>query len=279
MNEPTTTAVVIVAWKNTDALDECLAGLVDQSNPPSEFVVADNDADLGDRIDAWTDRLAVRHVAMGSNRGPSAARNAGVAATESALLLFLDDDAVPQSGWVAAYVDLFADPVIAAARGRVEPKRGHLLNELARAYDLGPDVRPSVINTEGNCAMRRAVFEGIGGFNEDMYGHEGAEISTRIMAEHGDDSVVYTPDAVISHDYADGFVDYVTKRFRHGTMLRHLEVGATRRAAARSVRRSRWTWRRVLSLPVKLIGVGAELLGWVWSYLGRAPRSSPAVRS
>lgn len=267
MDASSTTSVVIVAWQDTGVLDDCLTGLEAQAMPPTKIIVVDNAADLGDRIDRWRGRLPVQHLAMGSNRGPSAARNAGVAASSGDLVLFLDDDAVPNPAWVQAYVGLFVAREIAAARGRVEPRQGRLLNELARAYDLGPDVRPSVINTEGNCAIRRSVLERVGGFNENMYGHEGTEISMRIIEEYGESAVVYTPSAVIRHDYADGVGDYLSKRFRHGHMLRHLGITSTRHAASRSVRHTDWTWRRTLTLPIKIVGIGSELAGLAWSYV------------
>jgi GT2 family glycosyltransferase len=262
-------AVVIVVWKPHPELDECLEGLVRQTNPNIEVFVADNGADVADRVERFQDRLRIRHVPMGGNRGPSAARNAAAALAIAEVVMFLDDDAIPADDWVAALLGALDAPGIVAARGRVAPKAARLLNELARAYDLGGATRPAIINTEGNCAIDRRVLLDLGGFNDEMFGHEGAELSGRIIDRHGVSSIVYTPEPVIFHDYAKSLSDYLRKRFRHGRMLRHLDLAHTRHAASTSRRRSTWTWRRLALIPVKVLGIVAEAAGLAWSVVDR----------
>lgn len=258
-------SVVIVAWQNHDALDVTLSALTGQSVGDFEVIVADNGAGLADRLRHWRDRLDIHHVDLGSNRGVSTARNTAAQTARSDVICFLDDDAEPLAEWVAALQRALEPPEVVAVRGRVVPQTASVLNELARAYDLGEEVRPAVLNTEGNCAITRSVFEAVGGFNEAMFGHEGAEISSRIVAAYGTQSIVYTPDAVIRHDYVSSLPGYLRKRFRHGRMIQHLDFGRVRQAAARSVRRSPWTLRRLALIPVKLAGVGAELIGVLWA--------------
>lgn len=266
---PPSSSVVIVAWQDHGALDDALLGLTQQTDLDFDVIVADNGAGLADRVRSWQDRLDLRLVELGSNRGVSAARNAAVEVAQGDVVCFLDDDAVPAENWVAALREALISPQVVATRGRVVPRTASLLNELARAYDLGPEVRRAVLNTEGNCAVKRSVFTTVGGFNEKMFGHEGAEISSRIVAEYGPQSIVYTPDAVIRHDYVSSVWGYLKKRFRHGEMIQHLDFGRVRHAAARSVRRSPWTVRRLALVPVKIAGVGAEVVGVVWAWLRR----------
>ena len=49
----------------------------------------------------------VRHPV---SRGPAAARNAGLAATHTPFVVFVDSDVVPQPGWVSALFRHFDDP-------------------------------------------------------------------------------------------------------------------------------------------------------------------------
>jgi GT2 family glycosyltransferase len=263
-------AVVVVAWKYTNDLERCLAGLAQQTVSGFEVVLADNGAGIAHVADRW-EALDLTVIDMGGNVGVTRARNAAVAATDADLLLFLDDDAVPDTRWVQAYCELFANTDAWAARGKVVAKSPGLLNDLARAYDLGTVVRPAIINTEGNCAIRRSSYDLVAGFNEQMYGHEGAELSLRLVDAAGrEDAVLYDPSAIIHHDYVDSLAGYVRKRYRHGLMLRHLDRRSAGRAAKRSRRKSRWTPTRIALGPVKVVGVGVELLGYLRSLVARS---------
>ena len=256
---------MIVAWQDLDELDETFAAVTSQTAEGFEVIVADNGAGLSRRLEPWLSKLNMVHLDLGENRGVSAARNAAVAIARSNVICFLDDDAVPAPDWIESLCAAVAVRGVVAARGRVVPREATMLNELARAYDLGDSVRPAILNTEGNCVVDRTAFAKVGGFNEDMFGHEGAELSTRILAQFGDGAIVYTPDAVISHDYVSSVAGYLRKRFRHGSMIKYLDLGQARAAAARSVRRSPWTIRRVMLIPVKVAGVVVEVVGLLWS--------------
>ncbi|HEV8238793.1 MAG TPA: glycosyltransferase [Thermoanaerobaculia bacterium] len=99
-------SVVIPTYERLDVLPEVLAGLAAQRGAPDfEVVVVDD----GSR-DATPDFLAryagplALAVLRQENRGPAAARNAGVAAARGELVAFLGDDTVPEPGWLAAHV-------------------------------------------------------------------------------------------------------------------------------------------------------------------------------
>lgn len=262
---PASVAVVVVAWQDHDELDVTLDALARQSVSGFEVIVADNGAGLAERLADWVDAFPLRHLDLGANLGPSAARNAAAATTDAELLLFLDDDAIPEPDWVEAFVGVMSATGARAARGRVRAKDGSVYNELARAYDLGEVVRPAIINTEGNCCVRADAYAAVGGFDEDMFGHEGAELSHRLLDGAGPDAIVYTPHAVIQHDYVDGLAGYLRKRYRHGAMLRHVDPAITRWAAGKARRRSPWTPRRVAMVPVKVLGIAAECAGFAGS--------------
>ncbi len=266
MSSINSVAVVIVAWQDLPELDDCLESLRTQRDRDFEVIVADNGAGLAERVEPWANRLTIRHLDLGENLGVSLARNRAVEACDAEILLFLDDDAIADADWVATYRSVFDDSSIAAARGRVRGKSDSMLNDLARAYDLGDERVSAIINTEGNCAIRRTDFERVGGFDPKMFGHEGAEISSRLAATRGsEDAIVYEPSAVIYHDYVDSVGGYLKKRYRHGMMVEHLSMEVLRKSAVKSRRRAKWTRERVALLPVKAAGVGAEAIGAVRS--------------
>jgi glycosyltransferase involved in cell wall biosynthesis len=88
-----------------DVLPEVLAALEAQEGAPAfEIVVVDDGS--RDGTGAWLSARRFRvpaRVLTQDNRGPAAARNAGVAAAAGRWVAFLGDDTVPASGWLAAH--------------------------------------------------------------------------------------------------------------------------------------------------------------------------------
>lgn len=99
-------SVVIPTFERLDVLPEVLAALAAQAGaPPFEVVVVDDGSGDGTAayLAGWRGGLDLR-VLRQDNRGPAAARNAGVAAAGGELVAFLGDDTVPAPGWLAAHL-------------------------------------------------------------------------------------------------------------------------------------------------------------------------------
>ncbi len=98
-------SVVIPTFERMDVLPEVLAALGAQRDPPPfELVVVDDGSSDGtaELLAGYHGPLALT-VLRQPNRGPAAARNAGVAAAGGDLVAFLGDDTVPEPGWLAGH--------------------------------------------------------------------------------------------------------------------------------------------------------------------------------
>lgn len=223
------TSVVIVTYQvSKDDFERTLSALAQQTASAYELLVVDNGTEWNvESALAAFDRCR-SYVRLDGNRGVTVARNVGSRLARGDLLVFLDDDAVPESDFVAAHRRLHDQEDVVAARGRVFPRKKTLYNRLQTHYDMGPEACPHFINIEGNTSFDRETFLDYGGFTEELTGragHEGLELTYRMVAE-GDvdrDQVVYFPDAVIYHDYAENFSDFVIKRTDRSTMATHLD--------------------------------------------------------
>ncbi|MFN8076570.1 MAG: glycosyltransferase family 2 protein [Kineosporiaceae bacterium] len=82
-------------------------------------VVVDHNDELVQRCELrWPDQLVVPNQFA---RGLSGARNSGVAAASCPVVIFLDDDAVPQPKWLAAFRHRFAEPGVVGVGGAITP--------------------------------------------------------------------------------------------------------------------------------------------------------------
>ena len=98
-------SVVVPTHDRIDMLPEVLDALEAQRDTPSfEVVVVDDGSS-----DATPEYLARRWLPEGwrvlrqENRGPAAARNAGIEEARGRWVAFLGDDTVPETGWLAAH--------------------------------------------------------------------------------------------------------------------------------------------------------------------------------
>lgn len=179
-------SVVIPVFDAARTIDVQLAALAAQRDlPPWEVIVADNGSndDSVARAERWRSVLPLTVVDASARRGPSAARNEGAARARGDVLLFCDADDAAEPGWVRAFAE--AMPQADAAAGS---RRYDLLND----REFGPADWPAPIFSKEplvglaaasshNLAVRRAVFEAVGGFDEGLAAAEDIDLCWRIQ--------------------------------------------------------------------------------------------------
>ena len=179
-------------------------------------------------------RIAAAHgarVVHQAGSGPAGARNAGVAATTSRLVAFVDSDVVVPPGWLSGLVGHFADPRTAAVAPRVRAAVGGtgLLARYAAArgpLDLGARearVRPGgrvpyvpsaalvVRRAALTAAARRdgAAFEASLRFGEDV------DLVWRLHDAGW--TVRYDPRTVVEHTEPERWGTWLRRRHAYGT--------------------------------------------------------------
>lgn len=214
MSEPAVSVIVVSNGRAAD-LPLCLLGVSQLDYPAFEVVlVADADGIEAARTLPFFDDLKFRRF---DEANISAARNLGIAEAAGEIIMFIDDDAVPEPTWLRYLVAGFSEPEVAAAGGFVIGRNGISFQWKARSVDYTgvatpldvDEENPTVltpkdgraIKTEGtNMALRREVIADMGGFDPAFRFYlDETDVNYRLMkAGH---QTAITPLAQVHHGY------------------------------------------------------------------------------
>jgi GT2 family glycosyltransferase len=206
-------SVVIVAYDSGPPLLRCIDALEASEGAELEVIVVNNGAD-GPEIAAAKNRVTAL-ISPGKNLGFAAACNLGAVHASGEVLLFLNPDTVVAPNVVAELAKT-VDGDVAIAMGRLllmdEPE---LLNSAGAAIHVSgmgwssgfrqpaanlTDVREITYANGSALAIRRSVFEGLGGFTDELFAyHEDLELGWR--ARMRGLRVVLNPRADVLHEY------------------------------------------------------------------------------
>lgn len=256
-------AVVVVTLGGTPLLERCVRAVGGGALRPRRLVVVDQGAaGLEPRLREWLKGSGVEleHLAV-APMGVSRARNAGVAAAAEDHLAFTDDDCVPDPDWLAALAHAVEQATADGASGRVLPLEDDRPGRIA--VSSRTDMRPRVfrpdggeapweVGTGGNLLLRRAIFDRVGGFDEEFgpgarfRAAEDVELLERLLRAGA--TLAYTPRAVVHHEMKTRS-DRLRRRVPYGYGL-----GA---AAARAARgRRSLIAGRYLRMQARMAGAG-----------------------
>lgn len=224
MTRPVGATVVVCAYTER-RLEQLVAALTEAAaqGPEQLLLVIDHNDRLFERATAL-DIPGLEVVTNERRQGLSGARNTGVARARADVVVFLDDDATPEAGWLDALLAPYADPRVVGVGGAATPvwpaeggrprtlpappgaAHGELDWVVGCTFVGQPTTLSQVRNPMGcNMSLRRSAF-GVGGFSESLgrvgtvpLGCEETELSLRVTAAHPEDRIVFEPRARVRH--------------------------------------------------------------------------------
>ena len=206
---------IIVCTRNrsADLPDVVKSVWQQQFNGKLELILVDNASN--DSTSSVVRSLAEQspipmHYIFEPIQGLSQSRNTGAKAAKGKILVFLDDDAIAQKGWLSAYWHMYESNLrIWAIGGKIEllwlnAKPTWLTSQMEISLsklDLGEtaqEMGKDQCFVGANFSCRRDILEKVGGFSirHKLYGDE-RYLYNRICEEDG--LIMYAPGAVVWH--------------------------------------------------------------------------------
>lgn len=166
---------------------------------------------VSDGPDPATEGIASRHdvklISLERPAGLNAARNAGVRAAGSELIVFVDDDIDAPAGWLDALLagvrsapecEVFGGPI----RARLEGGGPHACGRESApitTLDRGTEDRDVALVWGANMAIRRSALQRIGCFDDTIFGGRGDEEDWEHRYTAGGGRIRYVAGAGLDH--------------------------------------------------------------------------------
>jgi GT2 family glycosyltransferase len=169
-------------------------------------------------------QFSVRVFRQEINSGVGAARNRGAGEAKNDVLVFFDDDILPQEDYLEQVRKIFEDPSVFCAQGPhdlralnagVFPAVEAILWRYEMEFQQHKNGKCATLYSQSFC-MRRDFFSETGGFREDYAGAGGEEFEygLRLLQK---DSIHFFPQLITQHHFQDFFPRLFTlyRRARH----------------------------------------------------------------
>ena len=167
-------SIIVPVYNNSLDLAECIAALrISSLLSDTEIIVVDDASTDDTALTAL--ELGVRVLKLATNSGPAAARNYGARHAQGDILFFVDSDVVLASGAFSRLEKVFQEqPDLAAVFGSYDarPKASGIISQYRNLlhHFTHQNGNPQASTFWAGCgAIRRSVFESIGGFDEKRF--------------------------------------------------------------------------------------------------------------
>src|ERR1700704_945579 len=180
-------SVIVPTCDRTDSLTRCL----EQLDGATEIIVSDDSRPCSTR-QILADRFPKVRWLQGPRRGPAANRNHGSRHATGDWLAFVDDDCIPDRRWLDEIAKVIPLADVVEGKTVCPVKTNHPLEEVVE------NVTGNLL-WSCNLAIRRALFEKLGGFDEDFLEPGGEDLALAFRIKEMKVIVRFAPNAIVYH--------------------------------------------------------------------------------
>jgi len=192
-------SIIIPTCRRYPTLRVCLEALrpETQNFPADQYeVIVSDDTPAAQREADPAPGLTFVHAVEGPRRGPASNRNRGAARARGEWLIFVDDDCIPQPGFLLGYQEAIrAHPEYKIFEGRTEADRPK-----ARMDEEAP-ISEGGFLWSCNFAIRSDLFAKLGGFCEEFPYASMEDVDFRMRLTSSGEKFLYVPPARVIHPW------------------------------------------------------------------------------
>ena len=200
-------SIVVTALNEQDTIGQCIESLLEQDYPKKEIIIVDGGS--SDRTFEVASAYPIK-VVQERKKGPSAGRNKGVAISNGEIIAFTDADCVADRLWLKELIKSFKDSNASVVGGSIDILNND--NFIANCIASRFQGRRSVATW--NVAYKRQVINSLGGFDESLIVGEDLDLAFR--ASKNGYTVIFNPDAKVSHRFQESLPQVWKAWFRYG---------------------------------------------------------------
>ena len=192
---------VIIPILDSPTVGDTIHALEHQTYDPSQFEVIVVGIDNHNLVKV---SKLVRFDRSEKKLSPAQARNRGARQARGNILAFLDSDCIPNPNWVEVIAKLFSNPNIHVIGGGVtfeEKNYWTLADNISMFYEYYYKNPPGVrlILPSLNFAIRKEVFDEVGGFDERYKIPSGEDADFTIRLRNKGYLLIFEPYAIVNH--------------------------------------------------------------------------------
>jgi GT2 family glycosyltransferase len=187
----TTTEIIIVNWNNRRETLQCVAAVEAQLTDGASITVVDNGSTDGSVTALAAKHPQVKLFALPENRGFTGGLAAALSGSTADQVVFLNNDAVPEPGWLVAFVEAMANAPadVISIGGKIVDLTGRMIDFIGGMmtfdghafqngfrYPVGTRPEPQsgdeiLFACGGNMISRRAALMELGAFDDDFFAY------------------------------------------------------------------------------------------------------------
>lgn len=214
-------SVIIPSYNSEKTIQKTVLAIKNQQGldiPPEIIVVDDGSKDKSLNLLNKIDGI---RVITQNNSGPATARNKGAKIAKGDILVFTDSDTVPHYDWLKKLVEPFYSTTnIVATTGTysIENKESKLAQLIQSEIEYKHSNYKDFVAFGGsyNFAIKKDLFEEIGGFNEEYRYASGEDVDICYKILNKGYKIRFVKDAVVGHFHPEKLYKYLITQLKHG---------------------------------------------------------------
>ena len=220
-------SVIVPAYNAAKTILTLLNSLSNQSFKDFEVIVVDDCSQ--DNTPHIVQSYPYKLIQLSKNHGPAYCRNAGAGVATGEILVFTDSDCLVAHNWLENIQKNFSQNDIVAIMGRLVLMPSTLLGDSISAIGfpaggaIGFD-KIWKVDQKGftdslsscNCAVRKDIFDKIGGFDESFPYPGGEDSLLAHDLRRVNYRIKYCPDVLVSHAARNSVKGFLKWQFRRG---------------------------------------------------------------